>query len=195
MNFVFDLGNVLVKWQPEKFIPNFDISADEKKLIESEFFGHAVWLMLDKGTISQNEAIAQVAQRSGMNEDIVKYCINEMKKSLETIEQTAALVQKLYENGHELFCLSNMSRDTYNHIKNRSFFACFREIIISADIKMIKPDLEIFEYMLERFELEAEDCVFIDDSAPNIIAAQSLGIHGVHFHGSAECYADILSYT
>ncbi|PCI88701.1 MAG: haloacid dehalogenase [Hyphomicrobiales bacterium] len=194
MNFIFDLGNVLIDWNPEKFIAKFEVSDQDKRHIEAELFGHTDWLALDKGTKGQQEVIANVAERSGMSLDGVKYCIAQMKQSLVTIERSAALVHQLHKDGHRLYCLSNMSHDSYAHIKNRDFFTCFTDIIISAEIKMIKPDLEIFEYTLERFGLKAEESLFIDDSEPNIIAAKSLNINCVHFKRTLNCYDEILSY-
>lgn len=194
MNFIFDLGNVLIDWNPDGFIAGFEIEDDEKKHIEAELFGHADWLALDKGIKQQAEVIADVAKRSGMSQATVKYCIEQMKQSLVTVERSAELVERLHKDGHGLYCLSNMSHDSYDHIKNRDFFACFTDIIISAEIKMIKPDLEIFEYTLEKFGLKAEETLFIDDSEPNIIAAQKLNINCVHFKRTPDCYDKIISY-
>ncbi|MBL1422497.1 MAG: HAD family phosphatase [Alphaproteobacteria bacterium] len=194
MNFIFDLGNVLIDWNPEKFIAGFELSDEEKRHIEAELFGHADWLALDKGTKGQQEVIANVAERSGMSQEIVKYCIAQMKQSLVTIERSAALVHQLHKDGHGLYCLSNMSHDSYAHIKDRDFFGCFTDIIISAEIKMIKPDLEIFEYTLGKFGLKAEESLFIDDSEPNIMAAKSLNINCVHFKRTPNCYDEIISY-
>lgn len=194
MNFIFDLGNVLVRWAPEKFIANFELSDLEKKQINSEFFGHADWLALDKGTKTQEEVIANVVSRSGLSQATVKYCIAQMKQSLVTIERSAALMQKLHEDGHGVYGLSNMSLDTYDYLKGREFFSYFADIVISAEIKMAKPDLEIFEYTLKRFGIKAEDSLFIDDMEYNIIAAQKLNINCVHFKATPECYDKIISY-
>lgn len=194
MNFIFDLGNVLIDWDPKKFISKYDLSSQEKIDIEKHLFAHADWLALDQGIKSQEDVINNVALRSGLNTVTVKYSIDEMKKSLDTIEKSAVLLRELSEHGFGLFCLSNMSHDTYNHLKGREFFKYFDDIIISADVKMIKPDIQIFEYALDRFKLKASETVFIDDSEPNIIAAQSLNIHCVHFSRTADCYRKIAGF-
>lgn len=195
MNFIFDLGNVLVDWNPDKFIANFEIDDHEKQQIKAELFDHDDWHALDKGTKNQAEVIANVVKRSGLSLQTVNYCIAQMKLSLVTIERSATLLQKLHADGHKLYCLSNMSLDTYDYLKNREFFGYFDDIIISAKIKMLKPDREIFEYALNRFKLKAQQTVFIDDMERNIIPAQKLDIHCVHFKRSDDCYAEIKAFA
>lgn len=194
MNFIFDLGNVLVDWNPDRFIAGYEISDREKQHIETELFGHADWLAMDKGTKNLVDVIADVSARSGMSQETVEYCIEQMKLSLLTIEHSAALLQTLHKDGHGVYGLSNMSHDTYDYLKGREFFNYFADIVISAEIKMVKPDLEIFEYTLNRFGIKAEQSVFIDDMEYNIIAAQKLNINCVHFKRTPECYDEIISY-
>ena len=195
MNFIFDLGNVLVDWNPEKFIAGFEIGEPEKRHIQAELFGHADWLALDKGTKSQAEVIANVEQRSGMSQEMIKYCIEQMKLSLVTIERSAQLLAELSEKGHGVYGLSNMSQNSYDYLKRREFFTYFQDIVISAEIKMVKPDLEIFEHTLDKFGIKAEESVFIDDMEKNVMAAKSLNIHCVHFKRTAECYEQIMSFA
>lgn len=90
-----------------------------------------------------------------------------------------------------MYCLSNMSRETYEHIERHDFFRMFNGILISGVERCMKPDKEIFSLLIERFELIPGKTLFIDDSIDNIEAAKRHGIKGFHFRGQNSCYAGI----
>lgn len=195
MNIIFDLGSVLVEWNPKKFIAEFDITAKQKILIAEELYYHADWLALDKGTKSEKEVIAAVAKRTLMSEQLIGELFIETRKTHTEIKRTSTLLPKLKSNGHNLYCLSNMSRETFDYLKCFEFFKYFDDIIISAHIQMMKPDIEIFNFMIKKFNISAQDSVFIDDRLENIQAAQSVGIKGILFDQSDDAYSKIAAFT
>lgn len=195
MNLIFDLGNVLVEWNPQKFIAEFNITDAQKLLITQHLFEHDDWLMLDKGTKTENQVIVDVVKRTGMSAELIEDLINKTLQSLLVIERTARLLPQLKAAGHQLYCLSNMSVGTYEFIKHFDFFEYFDDIIISAHIKMIKPDLEIFEFTRKQFNLGRADSLFIDDREENIQAAKKVGIDGLLFDHSDSVYKKIAALT
>ncbi|MCJ8322292.1 MAG: HAD family phosphatase [Rhizobiales bacterium] len=195
MNLIFDLGSVLVEWNPKKMIAEFDISAEQKILITKELFDHADWLALDKGTKTEKAVITAVANRTGMSVQLIGKLLIDTRETHTEIKPTSALLPKLKANGHNLYCLSNMSHETFDYLKSFEFFKYFDDIIISAHIQMIKPDVEIFNYMLKKFDISAQDSIFIDDKLENIQAAQSVGIKGILFDQSDVAYSRVAAFT
>ena len=103
----------------------------------------------------------------------------QQKTHFSRLPETVSLMKEIAGNGIEMFCLSNMSRETYDHIRTQDFFEMFSGIVISGLENCMKPDEEIFHLTVNRFELEPNNTFFIDDSLPNIETARHLGIPGV----------------
>jgi HAD superfamily hydrolase (TIGR01509 family) len=115
-----------------------------------------------------------------------------VRSSLQPKADTLALLENLAQRQVPLYCLSNMPASTFAFLRERhTFWSAFRGIVISGEIKMIKPEREIFEYLLHRYELTASQTVFVDDHPPNIQAAQALGLHTVLFHDARQCEAEL----
>lgn len=105
------------------------------------------------------------------------------------IEPSHKLLQKLYDkrdsNGqrvHQLFVLSNWSKDSFNLLKNHygEVFKKFNGVVISSDVGFKKPDRRMYQYILDKYSLNSHESIFIDDQNENIIAAQKFGIYGIH---------------
>ncbi|MEE0081805.1 MAG: HAD-IA family hydrolase [Catenibacterium mitsuokai] len=91
------------------------------------------------------------------------------------------LLSLLKEKGYSLYIISNFHLDAYNRfLKKQDWFTLFDGAIISAKEKLIKPDLRIYELLLERYQLKADECLFIDDSLNNINACKNIGMDGIH---------------
>jgi len=103
-----------------------------------------------------------------------------------------ALLEKLAARGVPLYCL-------FEHIlrffclpeANAIRLGAFRGIVISGDLQIMKPEREIFEFLLQRYGLVAAQTVFIDDNAPNVAAARDVGIHGVWFKNARQCELEL----
>ncbi len=104
-----------------------------------------------------------------------------IKHFLVNIPETEALIRELAGEGYRLFCLSNMSAEYYDYMKDRDVFRLLEGHLISAHEKVIKPEEAIYQLLLERYGLKAEETLFIDDLKPNVEAAERLGIRTVHF--------------
>ena len=115
-----------------------------------------------------------------------------IRSSLKPKADTVALLQSLAQRQVPLYCLSNMAASTFAYLREQhAFWDAFRGIVISGEIKMAKPEREIFEYLLRRYALSAAETVFVDDHAPNIQAAQKLGLHTVWFRDAGQCALEL----
>ena len=98
------------------------------------------------------------------------------------IAGTVAILRALHAAGTPLYALTNWSQETFPIAQQRfDFLSLFRGIVVSGSERLVKPDLAIYRLLVERFDLNATRCVYIDDSATNAAAATLLGMHAIHF--------------
>ncbi len=188
MDIIFDVGNVLFEWKPEELVEGVFSCDTEKQLALEHILLHNDWLELDKGTLHLNDAISRACERTEMDEAIIKTLFAAAPESLQLIEETAQLIAELHDKGRRLYILSNMSKYFYQYLKERyALWQQFSGIIISSHINYIKPDLQIFHYLIDAFNLDPENAVFIDDMGPNVKAAAQLGFRTILFDSSAQC--------
>jgi len=188
---LWDLGNVMVNWDPERILSSLDCPASEVALLRQELLMHDDWQRLDQGTVEESAVAQRLVEQVGIAPESVSQCFRLTRELLINIEPSIDLLQAVKAAGQRAFCLSNMSHSTYEYLRDRAFFELFDGIVISAQERLIKPDAAIFYLVLQRFDLRAEDVLFIDDSAANVDSATSLGMDCVHFKRSAPCYATI----
>jgi putative hydrolase of the HAD superfamily len=101
-------------------------------------------------------------------------------------------MKELSDQGLSLYCLSNMPAERYAYLREKyDLWGLFGGIVISAHVKMVKPEPEIFEYLLATYSLNPATTLFVDDSPKNISAARSLGIQGLLFTTAEACRRQI----
>lgn len=187
VNLVFDLGNVLVRWDPVAITRSVVSGAGAVRLAE-HLFTHPDWLEVDRGTMTLEEATARAVERTDVDEPIVAAAFAAVAPSLQPIPESVALLADLHHAGHPLYALSNMGQVSAAWLaKNMSFWPWFKGRLISAEEHLVKPEAAIFERLCERFALQAADCIFIDDSLANVEAARQLGMQAIHFVDAASC--------
>ena len=191
MKVIFDLGNVILNWNANEVLCSLDIESYERNLLRKDLFEHRDWLDLDCGKFTEESVVARVVERSGLAVSIVEQAFQSARESLIPIPASIQLLNEIYAAGIETYCLSNMSVETYKHIKDREFFNLFKGIVISGKEKCIKPDAQIFKLIIERYDLNPSRTLFIDDNLPNVEAANKLNLIGFHFQRTKECYAKI----
>ncbi len=180
---IFDFGNVLLEWNPrfvyQRFFPN-DPEGMERFLNEINF---ADWnLKQDKGRpFAEGIAIlsGQFPHYSHLIQAYHDHWIDSVRGS---ITGTVCILKQLKQAGYSLYGLSNWSAETFPRAREKyDFFDLLDDIVISGEVGHIKPNPEIFQILLERIGRPAEQCLFIDDSLPNIHQAQKMGFATIHF--------------
>jgi putative hydrolase of the HAD superfamily len=118
--------------------------------------------------------------------------VDAVRESLVEKPDTVTLMRSLHQRGVALYCLSNMPASIYAHLRRRhSFWDVFSGIVISGEVRMIKPEPQVYAHLLERFDLRPEQSVFIDDLPVNIEAARQAGLHAILFNDAAQCRAEL----
>ena len=195
MKVVFDLGNVLVRWDPLAIVRSLAVPRATQDLIKRELFDHPDWLALDAGLTTEAAVIDRISREAGLPRDLLVETLKVTKAAFTDIPASVAVVRELAERGIPLYCLSNMSVDSYQVLRSRDYFQCFSGVVISGEEGLLKPDPRLFLRLFERFELEPVDLLFIDDVSENIEAAVALGMRSRQFSGSEADYRWIRQQT
>jgi len=192
MNIVFDLGGVVFRWQPEKLIRQFFHDPESQDLVRSEIFGHADWIELDRGTIALDQAIIRGASRTGLPRGEVEEILNAVPQSLTPIGDTIDLIRAMRGSANRFFVLSNMHTASIAYLEeSHDIWSLFEGVVISSRIQMVKPEPQIYEYLLNTYKLDAADTVFIDDLSENLAAASMFGIQTIKFLDTERCKQDL----
>jgi len=184
-NLVFDLGNVLLSWNPGDYLIKSGFSEERTKLILDTVFKSSEWLSLDNGDISKDEAIERMASGSSLKRAEISSLFDLCIDILYPITSNVKLLPALKKRGYRLYYLSNYPIDFFLATKSRySFFDFFDGGIISAEVRFSKPDPEIYNILLGRYGLNAGESLFIDDIYENVEAAISVGMKGLFTGGN-----------
>ena len=180
MNIVFDIGNVICEWNAKKLVRSVFRDEDEQQKALQDIIGHADWLSLDRGSISLEDAAARAVSRTNIQAEKVWKLYRDTPPSLVPFPQTLSLINDLKNQGHNLYVLSNMHRHAYEYlIATYDFWSNFSGIVISSHIESIKPEPEIYKYLLTTWSLRPEDTIFLDDLPTNLATADRLGIQTI----------------
>jgi putative hydrolase of the HAD superfamily len=191
-NIIFDLGGVVLEWSPDAILHRYYADPDLRAAMKPAVFEHPDWLHMDRGTLSEADVLANLQQRTGRPTAELRGLFDAVRQSLRPKPDTLALLERLAQRQVPLYCLSNMPDSTFAFLRDQyEFWPVFKGIVISGQIKMMKPEREIFEYLLRRYELSASDTIFVDDNQPNVDAARSLGLHAVLFRDARQCETEL----
>ena len=192
MNIVFDLGGVVVRWEPDALIATVFSDPLVRAAMRAEFVGHSDWLALDRGTLSPRNAIERAAKRIGLPEADIEKFLQQVPPALVPIPAMVDLLYRLKANGHRLFCLSNMHVASIEYLESAyTFWEVFEGVVVSCRLQLCKPEAAIYGYLLETYGLNANDTVFIDDTPENLTAAAELGLHALRFESPAQCEREL----
>lgn len=176
----------MVDWNPARVVQEYPGDAALPVALFEDGFFDRNWQDFDRGVVSQTEVVKEMCRFSGRNYAECWDFMEFIKHSLYDIPATCSLIRELADEGHRLFCLSNMSFEFYDYLKDREVFRYFEGQVISAHEKVIKPEKEIYRILEDRYGLLPQESLFIDDLERNTEAARSLGFHTVHFADRAE---------
>jgi 2-haloacid dehalogenase len=182
---VFDLGGVLIDWDPRHLYRK--LIADE---VEMERFLAEIctpeWNGRQDAGRTFAEAVAELVARHPAQRPLIEaYHVRWPEMVAGAIDDAVAILEELKTRGHELHALTNWSTETFALTRPRfAFLGWFETILVSAEEGLIKPDPAIFRLLLKRIGRPAGACVFIDDSRKNVDAAAALGFDAIHFRGA-----------
>jgi 2-haloacid dehalogenase len=175
---IFDVGNVLYGWDPESFLVN-QLADDEERLRFIEDSGFYAWHEGLDGGRPFAEAEAELSEKFPAYAELISAWGNRFGETISgPIAGSHALVEELDARGVPLFAITNFSHEFWApfHAEEAAFFARFRDIVVSGEEKLLKPDPAIYYLALDRFGLKPADALFIDDRAINCEGAEAVGM-------------------
>lgn len=182
-NVVFDIGNVLIHWDPRALYAKIFSSEEEVEWFLSHVCTSDWNLEQDRGR-SFEEAIAEAAARHpDHGEAIAAYNHRWHETILGPIDGTVAILDELKAQGTALYAITNFNQHKFRETLVRFPFLgpSFRDIVVSGDEGVVKPDPAIYRLLLDRNGLEASSCLFVDDSPTNVVGAEAVGMKAHHF--------------
>lgn len=181
---IFDFGNVLITWDPAAaLLPRYDKSIVEQ-FLDNNVSGFYDYNDLTDEGASLDEVVARMrAEKGDKWADIYQYYLDNFEDTLTgVVPGSRALVRDLQEAGIGTWGLSNWESVTFAQADRYCpVLKALDDRVVSGFVNMRKPNLDIYQYALEKFGIEAQDCIFLDDKAMNIIAANKCGIRGIRF--------------
>ena len=181
-NILFDMGNVLVTYNPEWVIRRYTEDEELIREVKNIVFHSQEWFLLDAGLIEEEKAERNWMERlsSDKARELAHLSFqNWHLYNMKVIPGTAEIIRALKENGKEIYLLSNASMRLLSIYKEViPAVECFSGIFYSATHKCVKPQDIIYKRFLKEYSLNPSDCFFIDDLEDNIMAAKEAGING-----------------
>lgn len=194
-NVIFDLGAVMFDWNPKSIAESFTRDVELQERIQSQLYYHQDWIDFDCALMTEQETIERASERLKLTLLEAELLFKQTKESLTLIAKTFDVLKTVKDNNLNAYCLSNISPELFNYLFERhDLFNLFDGIITSGAENVGKPNKRIFEILLERYQLNTEECLFIDDSEANTNTAKILGLNVITFKGLDSCYKDIYSY-
>ena len=192
---LFDLGGVLVDWNPRYLFRKVFDDEDEMEWFLANVCNPSWNEQQDSGrTIA--EATDELISAYPTHADNIRAYYTRFDETLSgPISGTPDLLAAVKSTGSRVFALTNWSAETFPVARKRfSFLALFDGILVSGEEGLKKPDPEIFHLSVQRFDLQPETTLFIDDSPTNIAAAASLGFTTHHFSAAAELRQQLVDH-
>ncbi len=190
--YIFDFGNVLANFYPEKLTAPYVNDEAERKYLADIIFDRSIWDRLDDGTYSDDDAKREIRKRLPVEKhELACKIYDNWIDNLTPVPGMCELIADIRRKGDKkLYLLSNISRGFAANFKNtpwvKELLDSFDGLVLTGTLGIVKPTREIFEYMFNTFGFKAEECIFVDDSEKNIKGAQVVGITGYLFDGNAE---------
>ena len=179
MDIILDMGNVLLEWNKDKILQGVSEMKKDYLILDKTIFQSGLWERLDLGTMTREELVLKVVSMIGRTyQKKVEEVIWNWPSYIDIYTEVFPVLLELKKKGHRIFVLSNTSKVFYDLLDEQ--LSPLKELldgfVLSCDIKAIKPDLAMFKGILDKYQLDPVNCVFLDDIEDNTNAAEKLGI-------------------
>lgn len=180
-NIIFDIGNVILNFDINLVLKEFTDNKEEQCFIFDNIINSPEWLqygLIDTGYLSREDAIKIVQDRTNHTQDkLISDFWNNYNEYAKIDCKVMNLIKFLKEKDYRIYLLSNINPYTYEHVKSSGLFDIVDGYVLSYIEHQIKPYKGIYETLIKRYDLDIENCLFIDDNEKNIVTAKKLGIN------------------
>lgn len=187
---IFDIGNVLAAFDWQTTLAGLGFSDEVYEAIADAAFRSSDWMELDRGVLTTEEVIQRFCSKIPQYEQEMRQTMESYAGMVRQYPYTKELIRTLKEKGFGVYYLSNYGEYGFQKTKDQlDFIELMDGGLFSYEVQMVKPNRWIYEELMLRFGLRAEECIFFDDNKENVEAANRLGMTGIQFLG----YEDALS--
>ena len=181
-NVIFDLGKVLINNDPSEYLRKYGYDEEKYQALLDAIWTDSLWGDMDIAKYESFKDIIEiyVEKHKELEPELRRFFAEDWMELYVAYDDTVKFYNEVYEQGYDIYLLTNFSKDGYEYISNKfEFFKKAKGAVVSSHLKIAKPDTRIYQYLLETYNLNPDECIFIDDSVANINAANELGIHGI----------------
>lgn len=189
---VFDIGRVLIGFEWKEYVHKIFQNSETEERVTAAMFGSRLWNEMDRGLWNEEEVLSKFISEAPSYEEEIREAFHRVGECTERKEYAIPWIQELKARKYQVLFLSNYSE----HVKKRSVHALdflndLEGGVFSCDVHQIKPEPEIYETLLQRYQLKAEECVFVDDNPANIQMARQLGFYTVLFENYEQAHDEL----
>lgn len=181
-NIVFDIGNVLAGFIWEEFFHSFGYSEEVFERLADATVRSSFWNEMDRGKLSDDELLEGFVKNDPSIEKEIREIFQNVKGMIRRYDYAIPWIRELKDQGYGVYVISNFAHKAHlDCIEALDFLNEVDGGILSYQVKLIKPAPEIYRLLCSKYNLKAEECVFIDDLKKNVEAAQKEGMQGIVF--------------
>jgi putative hydrolase of the HAD superfamily len=193
-NVVFDIGNVMVVYNTHQVVERLFPYHPDAQLLTQQIFKSQIWLDLNLGKLTEKEANIQYNKLLGIEIAQFELVMQEIKESQALVAGSLELLVKLHQANVKLYSLTDNIREIMVYLRNRyTFWDYFSGVVVSAEVNFLKPATEIYLHLLNSYNLQPQETVFIDDLPRNIDGAKVVGMYGIVFKDALSCELELKS--
>ncbi len=194
-NVIFDVGGVLVDWDPYLALPALKIDREEFERVLDATVRDPVWREVDRSAVSDEALLERMVANAPSCEKGIAAYWDQVELTIRQRPYAAGWIRALRAEGYQVYILSNYARRTYERTrKELTFTEEASGALFSYEVRQVKPEPEFYQTLFERFCLKPGECVFLDDSAENIAAAKEQGMQGIVFEDPGQAKAALADY-
>lgn len=192
---IFDLGGVLIDWNPRHLYRKLMKTEAEIEHFLSNICTLAWNAHQDAGRSFHEATITLQAQHPEHAEMIAAYYGRWEEMLGDAIAESVKIFREVKKSGMPVYALTNWAVESFIPTKKRfGFLQEFDGIVVSGEEKVAKPDARLFHILLERYEIAAAGAAYIDDNAENIATAKTLGMHAIHFQNAEQLRRELQAF-
>ncbi|MCI8596843.1 MAG: HAD family phosphatase [Lachnospiraceae bacterium] len=189
---IFDIGNVLNGYGWDAYLHSIVSDEEAFEAVERAIFKNPVWVEHDKGLLSEEEEIQDFVAAAPKYEREIRAVYENLGECTWVLDYAVSWVQELKAKGYRVYALSNWPKHIYDQRGHKLDFLDHMDgYFLSFQEHLIKPDKKAFQRLMEKYGIQPEEAVFLDDTKENIEAARQLGIQGILFTSQAQAIEEL----
>ena len=181
-NVIFDVGNVLVDFRWRELMEDLELPKELQSVFEKSAFTSPWWGQLDLGVMEEEDILVKLREDNREHLEEFNLVWDNRDKLVEPYDYAVSWIDSLKQQGRKVYLLSNYPKNMFTLHTECGAFPFIDHVdgkVVSGFVKMVKPNADIYEYLMKQYDLKAEECVFLDDRLDNVEGARALGMKGI----------------